>query len=102
MNMSQASYTTPSSFEENDEIYMVAERERNFFKEISQSSAQRPAPIDASYLCATKTQDWDEQSGVLIVRRRKARSPCLVQGMENRAMIILVNISVRARAALYH
>ena len=54
MNMSQASYTTPSSFEENDEIRtMVAERERNFFKEISmnpQLKDQHPAGFDQHFL----------------------------------------------------
>ena len=75
MNMSQASYTTPSSFEENDEIRtMVAERERNFFKEISMNPQLKDQhPLMHLISAQQKLKIVDEQSGVLMSAAAKSK-----------------------------
>ncbi len=75
MNMSQASYTTPSSFEENDEIRtMVAERERNFFKEISMNPQLKDQhPLMHLISAQQKLKIVDEQSGVMMSAAAKSK-----------------------------
>lgn len=75
MNMSQASYTTPSSFEENDEIRtMVAERERNFFKEISMNPQLKDQhPLMHLISAQQKLKLVDEQSGLLMSAAAKSK-----------------------------
>lgn len=75
MNMSQASHTTPSQFEENEEIrHMVAERERNFFKEISMNPQLKDQhPLMHLISAQQKLKIVDEQSGVLMSNAAKSK-----------------------------
>jgi hypothetical protein len=72
---SMASHTTPSSFEENEEIrHMVAERERNFFKDISMNPQLKDQhPLMHLISAEQKLRIVDEQSGVLMSNAAKGK-----------------------------